>query len=111
MDRENNIKHGAEIASICTGHFCWLLSGYYWMEKPVSTHWSAADDLRAMFPKINVQTDKLITDEKGIYTNGGAYSFLNLIIYLVENILTGKQPSFVPRSFKLKWIDKVNRLL
>jgi transcriptional regulator GlxA family with amidase domain len=26
----------------------------------------------------------LITDEKGIYTNGGAYSFLNLLIYLVE---------------------------
>jgi hypothetical protein len=28
--------------------------------------------------------DKLITDENGIYTNGGAYSFLNLIIYLEE---------------------------
>jgi hypothetical protein len=26
----------------------------------------------------------LITDENGIYTNGGAYSFLNLLIYLIE---------------------------
>jgi transcriptional regulator GlxA family with amidase domain len=37
-----------------------------------------------MFPKVNLQTDRLITDENGIYTNGGAYSFLNLMIYLVE---------------------------
>jgi transcriptional regulator GlxA family with amidase domain len=29
-------------------------------------------------------TDRLITDERGIYTNGGAYSFLNLILYLIE---------------------------
>jgi len=26
----------------------------------------------------------LITDEHGIYTNGGGYSFLNLILYLIE---------------------------
>jgi transcriptional regulator GlxA family with amidase domain len=31
-----------------------------------------------------LQTDKLITDEGGIYTNGGAYSFLHLLLYLVE---------------------------
>jgi transcriptional regulator GlxA family with amidase domain len=37
-----------------------------------------------MFPDVQLQTDKLITDEHGIYTNGGAYSFLNLVIYLVE---------------------------
>ena len=36
-----------------------------------------------MFPAVNLQVDKLITDENGIYTNGGAYSFLNLIIYLI----------------------------
>ena len=45
-----------------------------------------------MFPEVQLQMDRLITDEQGIYTNGGDYSFLNLLIYLVENIMTGKQP-------------------
>ena len=49
-----------------------------------STHWSLTDTFREMYPKVNLSTDKLITDEKGVYTNGGAYSFLNLVIYLVE---------------------------
>lgn len=37
-----------------------------------------------MFPDVNLQTDQLITDENGIYTNGGAYSFLNLLLYVIE---------------------------
>jgi transcriptional regulator GlxA family with amidase domain len=76
-------KAGAEIASICTGAF--LLASTGLMDgKACSTHWSAMDDFRIIFPKVNLQTDQLITDENGIYTNGGAYSFLNLILYLIE---------------------------
>jgi transcriptional regulator GlxA family with amidase domain len=56
-----------------------LLSG-----KTCSTHWALSENFRELFPDINLQTDKLITDEKGIYTNGGAYSFLHLLMYLVE---------------------------
>jgi len=80
---EKQYKHGAEIATICTGAFMLASTGLL-DEKSCSTHWSAADNFRTMFPKVNLQTDRLITDENGIYTNGGAYSFLNLAIYLVE---------------------------
>ena len=94
-------RQGAEIASICTGAFllasCGLLNG-----KTCSTHWSAADNLRAMFPKVNVQTDKLITDENGIYTNGGAYSFLNLIIYLVEKYFDRQTAIFCSKVFQIE---------
>ena len=76
-------KNGAEIASVCTGAFLLAAAGLL-TGKSCSTHWSVADNFRAMFPEIHLQTDKLITDEQGIYTNGGAYSFLNLVIYLVE---------------------------
>jgi len=76
-------KHGAEIASICTGAFLLAATGI--MEgKCCSTHWSVSEDFRKMYPKVNLKPDQLITDENGIYTNGGAFSFLNLIIYLVE---------------------------
>src|SRR5690606_35117244 len=76
-------NRGAEVASICTGAFLLASSGLL-DGKSCSTHWSAADNLRAKYPTIDVKMGKVITDEDGIYTNGGAYSFLNLIIYLVE---------------------------
>jgi len=58
-----------------------------------------------MFPKVNVQTDKLITDENGIYTNGGAYSFLNLLIYLVEKYYDRQTAIFCSKVFQIE-IDR-----
>src|SRR5690606_22043507 len=69
-------KNGTEIASICTGAFLLAAAGLL-DGKNCSTHWAASENFSKKFPKINLQTDKLITDEHGIYTNGGAYSFLN----------------------------------
>ncbi|GAB2825120.1 GlxA family transcriptional regulator [Ferruginibacter profundus] len=94
-------RHGAEVASICTGAFLLATSGLL-DGKSCSTHWSAADHFRTMFPKVNVATDKLITDEKGIYTNGGAYSFLNLIIYLVEKYYDRPTAIFCSKVFQVE---------
>ena len=98
---EQQYKHGAEIASICTGAFLLAQSGLL-DGRTCSTHWSAADNLRTMFPKINVQTDKLITDENGIYTNGGAFSFLNFIIYLVEKYFDRQTAIFCSKVFQIE---------
>lgn len=76
-------KEGAEVASMCTGAFLLAATGLL-DGKSCSTHWAADSIFKDMFPKVNLQVDKLITDENGIYTNGGAFSFLNLIIYLIE---------------------------
>ncbi|KIC94247.1 GlxA family transcriptional regulator [Flavihumibacter solisilvae] len=76
-------RKGAQVASLCSGAFMLASSGLL-NGKNCSTHWANAGALKAMFPEVNVQADHLITDEDGIYTNGGAYSFLNLLIYLVE---------------------------
>ena len=74
---------GAEIASMCSGAFILASTGIL-DNRSCSTHWSYVDLFVQQYPKVNLHSDKLITDEKGIYTNGGAYSFLNLVIYLVE---------------------------
>ena len=76
-------KQGASVASICTGAFLLASTGLL-DGKSCSTHWSADTEFRQRFPKVDLKTDRLITDEDGIYTNGGAFSFLNLIIYLIE---------------------------
>jgi transcriptional regulator GlxA family with amidase domain len=76
-------NQGAEIASMCAGSFIVASTGIL-SGKMCSTHWALAEGFRELYPDVNLQTDQLITDENGIYTNGGAYSFLNLLLYLVE---------------------------
>jgi transcriptional regulator GlxA family with amidase domain len=93
--------NGAEIASICTGAFMLASSGLL-DGKNCSTHWAVADHFRSMFPKVNLQTDKLITDENGIYTNGGAYSFLNLMLYLVEKYYDRQTAIYCSKVFQIE---------
>jgi len=98
---EKQYKHGAEIASICTGAFLLASSGLL-DGKACSTHWAVANDFRMMFPEVNLETDKLITDENGIYTNGGAYSFLNLVIYLIEKYYDRQTAIFCSKVFQIE---------
>ncbi|MFD0939555.1 GlxA family transcriptional regulator [Pedobacter boryungensis] len=98
---EKQYKNGAEIATICTGAFMLAASGLL-DGKSCSTHWSVTDNFRAMFPKVNLQIDKLITDEKGIYTNGGAYSFLNLMLYLVEKYYDRETAIYCSKVFQIE---------
>jgi len=98
---ERQYRQGAEVASICTGAFLLASSGLL-DGRVCSTHWSVADNFRAMFPRVDLQTDKLITDENGIYTNGGAYSFLNLLIYLVEKYYDRQTAIFCSKVFQIE---------
>jgi transcriptional regulator GlxA family with amidase domain len=97
-------ENGAEVASMCTGAFILAASGLL-DGKSCSTHWSAAENFRNMFPKVTLQTDRLITDNNGIYTNGGAYSFLNLMIYLVEKYYDRPTAIFCSKVFQIE-IDR-----
>jgi transcriptional regulator GlxA family with amidase domain len=94
-------KEGAEVATMCTGTFLLASSGLL-DGKSCSTHWAAADTFRSMFPKVNLQTDKLITDENGIYTNGGAFSFLNLLLYLVEKYYDRQTAIYCSKIFQIE---------
>jgi transcriptional regulator GlxA family with amidase domain len=98
---EQQYKNGAEIASICTGAFLLASSGLL-DGRTCSTHWAAANTFRTLFPKVDLQADRLITDENGIYTNGGAYSFLNLVIYLVEKYFDRQTAIYCSKVFQIE---------
>jgi len=74
---------GAEVASLCLGAFLLASTGLV-NGKKCATHWMAENGFRKMFPEVNLVTEKVITDEQGIYTSGGAFSYTNLILYLIE---------------------------
>ncbi|WP_158825408.1 GlxA family transcriptional regulator [Mucilaginibacter lacusdianchii] len=76
-------KNGAEVVSLCIGAFILASTGLL-NGKSCTTHWLMAEEFKKMFPEVNLMPYKIITDEGGIYTSGGAYSSLNLILYLVE---------------------------
>lgn len=75
-------NNGAEIASLCLGAFLLASTGLV-NGKSIATHWLAENHFRKMFPDVNLVTERIITDEQGIYSSGGAFSYLNLILYLI----------------------------
>lgn len=76
-------KKGAEIASLCVGAFLLASTGLL-KGKRCTTHWLSENNFRKMFPEVQVVSDRVLTDEHGIYSSGGANSFWNLLLYLIE---------------------------
>jgi len=76
-------ENGAEVASLCLGAFLLASTGLLKGRK-CATHWLAENQFRQFFPDVELVTEKIITDEHGIYSSGGAFSYLNLILYLIE---------------------------
>ena len=93
-------KMGAEVASLCLGAFLLASTGLL-NGKRSATHWLAANAFRKMFPDVNLLEDKIITDENGIYSSGGAYSSLNLILYLVEKYAGRETAVFCSKAFQI----------
>src|ERR1700759_4134009 len=82
---------GAEIVCLCVGSF-YLASTGLLDNRNCAVHWAAKNEFKAMFPAVKVIDDSIITDEKGIYTCGGGYSYLNLLLHILEKHL-GKEIS------------------
>ncbi|MDB5226870.1 MAG: cdhR 1 [Bacteroidota bacterium] len=101
-------KNGAEVASLCTGAFLLASTGML-KGKKCSTHWMAANDFRQLFPDVELLTEKIITDESGLYTSGGAFSFLNLILYLVEKYCGREVAVFCSKLFEID-IERYSQL-
>ena len=80
---QEQYKNGAEVASLCLGAFILASTGLVNGRK-CATHWAAANDFKRMFPEVNLVTEKIITDEHRIYSSGGAFSYLNLLLHLIE---------------------------
>jgi transcriptional regulator GlxA family with amidase domain len=52
--------------------------------KSCATHWTAHNLFQQKYPKVNLIAEKIICEDNGIYSSGGAYSILNFTLYLIE---------------------------
>jgi transcriptional regulator GlxA family with amidase domain len=97
-------RKGAEVASLCVGAFLLaatdLLNG-----SECSTHWRFANEFREMFPQITLVDDRIVTEQKGLYSSGGATSYWNLLLYLVEKY-AGRDMSIMAAKMYALEIDR-----
>lgn len=94
-------NEGASLASLCIGAFLLadtgLLNG-----KKCSTHWLYADEFRKMYPEVVLVDDKIITEENRLYSSGGANSYWNLLLYLVEKYTNREMAILASKYFVIE---------
>jgi len=93
----DHYKRGAEVASLCLGAFLLASTGLL-NGKSCSTHWLFANEFRRMFPDVTLTDDKIIVEHNGLYSSGGAHSYWNLLLHLVEKY-TGREMAILAAKF------------
>lgn len=99
---------GAEVVSLCIGAFLLASTGLL-DGKKCSTHWLSATDFREMFPAVELVDGSIITEEKGLYSSGGANSYWNLLLYLVEKY-TDRDTAILASKYFAIDIDRESQL-
>lgn len=83
--KKQRIEGGADIASLCKGAFLLAETGLL-NGKSCSTHWTAHNLFMQRYPQVKLVPEKIISEDNGIYSSGGAYSFLNFMLFLIEKL-------------------------
>lgn len=99
--------NGAEVASLCIGAFILAATGLL-SGKRCATHWAEVHKFQQMFPDVHAIDDKIITHEDRIYTSGGAYSFVNLLVYLIEKYAGREMAIVISKAYMID-IDRYSQ--
>lgn len=76
-------ERGSAIAGICTS--VPLLAEVGFLDgRPATTHWAVVNQCRRRYPRVQWQPERSMTESDGIFCSGGAYSAIDLSLYLVE---------------------------
>ena len=100
----DQFNKGAEVASLCLGAFLLASTGLL-NGKKCSTHWLFANEFRDMFPDVTLTDGSIITEEKGLYSSGGAASYWNLLLHIVEKY-TNREMAIKASKFFAIEIDR-----
>lgn len=100
----NQYNNGAEVASLCLGAFLLASTGLL-DGKECSTHWLFANDFREMFPAVTLTDGAIVTESNGLYSSGGASSYWNLLLHIIEKY-TGREMAIRASKFFAIEIDR-----
>ncbi|AQA04024.1 AraC family transcriptional regulator [Mycobacterium sp. MS1601] len=77
------IKPGARIVSICTGAFVLAAAGLL-DDRPATTHWRFAEDMRALHPRVQLDENVLFVDDGDLLTSAGLAAGVDLCLHLIR---------------------------
>jgi transcriptional regulator GlxA family with amidase domain len=97
-------QKGAEVASLCIGSFLLASTGLL-NGRECSSHWKTADEFREMFPDVNLVDGRIVTEQDGLYSSGGASSYWNLLLHLVEKYV-GREMAIIAAKVYALEIDR-----
>lgn len=100
-------NNGAEVASLCVGAFLLASTGLL-NGKKCSTHWGFQNEFREMFPDVEIQDGSIVTEEDRIYSSGGANSYWNLLLHLVEKY-TDRETAIITSKYFAIDIDRASQ--
>ena len=95
---------GAEVASLCIGAFLLASTGLL-NGKECSSHWRTANEFREMFPEVTLIDGRIVTEQQGLYSSGGAASYWNMLLHLVEKHAGREMAIMAAKVFALE-IDR-----
>ncbi len=100
-------KNGSEVASLCLGAFLLAATGLV-DGKKCSTHWLFVNEFKAMFPQVTLVDNKIITEQNGLYSSGGASAYWNLLLHLVEKY-TNREMAILASKFFVLDINRITQ--
>lgn len=93
------------VASICTGAFLLAKAGVV-NGKAVTTHWEDIDDLKAMFPGLDVRSGLRWVDEGTVVTSAGISAGIDMSLHLVRRLATAELAVRTARQMDFAWEDR-----
>jgi transcriptional regulator GlxA family with amidase domain len=93
-------NQGAEVASLCIGAFLLASTGLL-NGRTCSTHWLHTSTFKMMFPEVKIVDNRVISEQNGLYSSGGANSYWNLLLYLVEKYTNREMAVMASKYFLL----------
>lgn len=91
---------GSELASICVGAFRLARTGLL-ENRCATTHWAYTDQFVDLFPRVRLTTEKMVTEEEGLFCAGGMNAAADLTLHLITRHVSYEEA---------KRVSKVNLL-
>ena len=77
---------GTALGSICTGAVVLAETGLL-DGRTITTHWTFDQHMRERFPKVRLDLDRMVVEDSDIITGGGAMSWVDVGLKLVDRFL------------------------
>jgi transcriptional regulator GlxA family with amidase domain len=71
------------VCSVCSGALLLAAAGLL-NGKRATTHWMDAGELKARFPRVQVESNRIYIEDGGVYTSGGITAGIDLALALIE---------------------------